>query len=322
MKDHTVPPALPLDRLQLDGLTVFVAVAEARGFRSAARNLGVTPSAVSQSVRALETRIGAPLFVRTTRSVGLSEAGERLLAHARPALELLSNGLSAASHLGGAVSGRLRISVPRASLPLFANTVVPEFVANHPEVELDLVGDDELIDIVHHGFDAGVRFGTVAHADMVGTWLTRPEKLVVVGSPDFLDRHGVPTTPSDLKRLRCITFRRSDTVVQQWHFVVDGQRVAIPVRGPLITNDVEAAICAAIRGVGLFYVPRSLACQYAESRRLTLLLESFSDEVPGLTLYYPNRHQALPRLHAFRNIAIKHMRTELSPLDYRPNWVS
>ena len=138
---------------------MFLAVAELRGFRAAARHLGVTPSAVSQAIRSLEERVGAPLFSRTTRSVGLTEAGDRLLAHARPAVDMLTAGLDAASGLGGQISGRLRINAPRPSLPLLVNRLLPDFLDAHPNVHLELVGEDRPIDIVEEGFDAGIRLG-------------------------------------------------------------------------------------------------------------------------------------------------------------------
>lgn len=179
-------------RTQLDGVMVFLMVAELRGFRAAAGRLGITPSAVSYAVRALETRVGAPLFSRTTRSVALTEAGERLLAHARPAVEMLTEGIDAASGLGGETRGRLRINAPRAVIPLLVERLVPEFHELHPKVQLELVGEDRLIDIVAEGFDAGIRFGHLVQADMVATSLTPPDRYVVVGSPPFLRKHGRP----------------------------------------------------------------------------------------------------------------------------------
>src|SRR5258706_8812163 len=145
---------LPISRSHLDGLVMFLAVAELRGFRAAARHLGVTASAVRQSIRALEERVGTPLFSRTTRSVALTEAGQRLLTHARPAVEMLGTGLDAVSGLGAHISGRLRINVPRPSLPLLVNRLLPDFLELHPKIQLDLVGDDRLVDIVEEGFDA------------------------------------------------------------------------------------------------------------------------------------------------------------------------
>lgn len=163
---------LSIERTHLDGLVMFLAVAELRGFRAASRQLGVTPSAVSQAIRNLEERIGSPLFSRTTRSVGLTEAGERLFALARPAVDMLTAGLEAASSLGGQISGRLRINVPRASLPLLVNRLLPGFLDLHPDVQLELVGEDRMIDIVDEGFDAGIRLGHFVEMDMVAVRLT------------------------------------------------------------------------------------------------------------------------------------------------------
>src|ERR1700731_3490827 len=191
---------LSIERTHLDGLVMFLAVAELRGFRAAARHLGVTPSAVSQAIRSLEERVGAPLFSRTTRSVGLTEAGDRLLAHARPAVDMLTAGLDAASGLGGQISGRLRINVPRPSLPMLVNRLLPDFLELYPNVQLELVGEDRLIDIVEEGYDAGIRLAQFVQVDMVAVWLTPPERFVVVGAPAFCRRYGRPTEPHDLQR--------------------------------------------------------------------------------------------------------------------------
>src|ERR1700676_161677 len=192
---------------------MFLVVAELRGFRAASRRLGVTPSAISQAIRGLEDRIGAPLFTRTTRSVGLTEAGERLLAHARPAVDMLTAGLDAASGLGGEITGRLRINVPRPSLPLLVNRLLPGFVDLHPNVQLELVGDDRLIDIVEEGFDAGIRLGHFVQVDMVALRLTPAEPYAVVGAPGFFKRNGRPSQPQDLHDYRCILFRQSERLL-------------------------------------------------------------------------------------------------------------
>ena len=309
---------LSIQRTHLDGLVVFLAVAELRGFRAAARHLGVTPSAVSQAIRSLEERVGAPLFSRTTRSVGLTEAGDRLLAHARPAVDMLTTGLDAASGLGGQISGRLRINVPRPSLPLLVNRLLPDFLDTYPNVHLELVGEDRPIDIVKEGFDAGIRLGDFVHADMVAVWLTPPERFVVVGAPAFFRKHGRPTFPKDLHGYRCILLEQSTRALDQWQFVVDGRRVAVGIEGPLMVNDVEACIRSALRGVGLFRLPRSLVTSYLGSGDLELVLDSYGEEVPGLSLYYPSRSQSLPKLRAFVEFATKRMRRKLQPGDYLP----
>src|SRR5262249_33787090 len=205
-----------MERSELDGLAVFLAVAEQKGFRAAARQLGLTPSAVSQSVRNLEQRVGAPLFSRTTRSVGLTEAGQQLLTHAKPAADMFQAGLTAARDLGEQPRGHLRINTTRASVPVLINRLLPDFHDAHPNIRLELIGDDDLMDIVQAGFDAGIRLGHVVEVDMVSTWLTPPEKYVVVGAPGFLDGHGRPKQPEDLQNLPAVLIRRNGQLSRTW----------------------------------------------------------------------------------------------------------
>lgn len=290
---------------------MFLAVAEVRGFRAAGRRLGVTPSAVSQAIRGLEDRIGAPLFMRTTRSVGLTEAGERLLVYARPAVEMLTAGLEAASSLGNQISGRLRINAPRASLPLLISRLLPGFLDLHPDVQLELVGDDGLTDIVAEGFDAGIRLGHIIQADMIAVRLTPEEPFTVIGTPAFFAKHGRPGRPQDLQDFRCILLRQPAGLLDRWPFTVAGQDVTVGVAGPLIVDDVEAAIRATLRGVGLFRLPRSIVKPYLEQGILETALDRNAAKIPGLFLYYPSRSTALPKLRAFVDYATKQMRRNL-----------
>jgi DNA-binding transcriptional LysR family regulator len=307
---------LPIDRTHLDGLVIFSTVAELRGFRAAARQLGVTPSAVSQAIRALELRVGAALFFRTTRSVNLTEAGERLLAHVRPALDLMTTGLDAAAALGAKVSGRLRINAPRAALPLLANRLLPDFVESYPEVQLELVGEDDLVDIVEAGFDAGIRLGELVQPDMVAVRLTPPIRFVVAGAPVFFVRHGRPSQPEDLLRFSCIQLRQGAQAMRDWEFNVQGVRVQVSVRGPLIFNDVEMCIRSVLRGMGLFQLPLPLAKHYIEAGQLETALDEYSMEVAGLSLYYPSRSQSLPKLRAFVEFARDRMHRDFDSVDY------
>ncbi len=307
---------LPIDRSYLDGLVVFFTVAELRGFRAAARQLGVTPSAVSQSIRALELRVGAALFFRTTRSVNLTEAGERLLTHVRPALELMSTGLDAAASLGGKASGRLRINAPRAALPLLANRLLPDFVESYPEVQLELIGEDGLVDIVEAGFDAGIRLGELVQPDMVAVRLTPPIRFVVAGTPSFLARHGRPAQPRDLLRFPCIQLRQGGQAMRDWEFTARGERLRVAVQGPLIFNDVELCIRATLRGMGLFQLPLPLAMAYIGAGELETVLDAYSVEVAGLSLYYPSRNQSLPKLRAFVDFAKARMQRDAGSDDY------
>src|SRR5262244_2605531 len=170
----------------LDGVEAFLSVAQHRNFRRGAAELGVTPSAISQAIRALEARVGAALFIRTTRSVGLTEAGERFLSRAKPAFEELVAAGEAARDLGQRPAGLLRLSVPRAVVPLILEPVIASFCQAYPEIELEIAASDELVDLATGGFDAGIRLGQFIAADMITVRLSQPFPFVVVGSPDYL----------------------------------------------------------------------------------------------------------------------------------------
>jgi len=288
-----------IGRGDLDGVVVFLAVAEERGFRAAARRLGITPSAVSQAIRAFEGRIGVTLLARTTRSVGLTEAGERLLLQVRPAAQQLLLGIDSARSLGHSVTGLLRISVPKASVLILTERFVAGFLVAHPQLQLEFVGDDRMVDIVTEGCDAGVRPRSVVHADMVAIPLTAEEPQVVVASPALLARYGRPATPEDIRDIPCITFRQAGILLDNWAFNVDGESISIHVRGPLILDDVAACVHAAEQGVGLFRLPRSIVTRNIHAGTLDVVLGSFSVTFPGLALYYPSRSTVLPKLRAF-----------------------
>ena len=191
----------------LDGVEMFLAVARYRSFRRAAAELGVTPSAAGQAVRALEARLGVALFVRTTRSVGMTEAGERFLAEAEPAYQALEAAGAAASDLGRRPAGLLRLAVPRSVVPLIIRPMLASFVAAYPDIELDIAASEEFVDIAAQGFDAGMRVGQFIANDMTALRLTPPFRMVVVGSPDYLSRRDTPTTPQDLQRHACLRLR-------------------------------------------------------------------------------------------------------------------
>ncbi|KQW01377.1 LysR family transcriptional regulator [Rhizobacter sp. Root1221] len=288
-----------IGRGDLDGVVVFLAVAEERGFRAAARRLGITPSAVSQAIRLFEDRIGVALLARTTRSVGLTEAGERLLLQVRPAALQMRQGFEAARSLGNSATGLLRISVPKPSVAMLTELLVPGFLIENPSVELEFVGDDRLVDIVAEGCDAGVRPRTFIHADMVAVPLTAEEPQVVVAAPALLARYGRPSVPSDIQHIPCVRFRQAGVVLDEWAFNVGPDVQAVPVRGPLVLDDVAACVHAAERGVGLFRLPRSIVARNIHAGTLEVVLSDFSVSFPGLALYYPSRRLAPPKLRAF-----------------------
>jgi DNA-binding transcriptional LysR family regulator len=283
----------------LDGVEAFLAVARRHSFRRAATDLGVTPSAVSQAIRGLEARLGVALFSRTTRSVGLTEAGERFLARAGPAFEELVAAGEAARDLGQRPSGLLRLSAPRVVVPLLLEAVIASFCQAYPEVEVEIAGSDEVVDLAAGGFDAAIRLGQYIAPDMVALRLTPSFPLVVVGSAGYIQRHGRPGRVDDLRRHDCLRFRRSNGAIAPWSFVDDGKPIEAMVSGPLIANDYPTLLGAARRGVGLAQVPRPLVQAAIADGRLEPLLDDVATMTPGVFLCYPDRRQTLPKLRAF-----------------------
>lgn len=283
----------------LDGVEAFLAVASHRNFRKAAAELGVTPSAISQAIRTLETRIGAALFIRTTRSVGLTEAGERFLARARPAFEELIAASEIARGMGQRPAGLLRLSVPPAVVPVLLEPMIASFCQTYPEIELEIVASGELTDLAAEGFDAGIRMGDLIAPDMVAVRLTPPFPMTVVGSPDYLRLRAMPERIEDLRDHACLRMRRSNGSVAPWSFVAGNKTVEAIVSGPLIAHDYPSLLGAAIQGVGLAQVPGPIAEAPIADGRLRELLGRFATTAPGVFLYYPERHQVLPKLRAF-----------------------
>jgi DNA-binding transcriptional LysR family regulator len=283
----------------LDGVEAFLSVARCHSFRKAAAELGVTPSAISQAVRALEERLGAALFMRTTRSVGLTEAGERFLSRARPAFEELVAASEAARELGRRPSGLLRLSVPRAVVPILVEPLIASFCRAYPEIEVEIAASEELIDLAAGGFDAGIRLGQFIEADMIAVRLSPPFPLAVVGSPDYLRGRKLPERIEDLRDHACLRMRRSNGALAPWSFVSGDKVVEAVVSGPLVAHDYPTLVGAAIQGVGLAQVPGPLARTPIVEGRLQTLLTQFAVMAPGVFLYYPSKRHVLPKLRAF-----------------------
>jgi DNA-binding transcriptional LysR family regulator len=283
----------------LDGVEAFLSVAQHRSFRRAAAALGVTPSAISQAIRALEGRVGAALFIRTTRSVGLSEAGERFLSRAKPAFEELVAAGAAARDLGQRPAGLLRLAVPRAVMPTLLEPLIASFCRAYPDVEVEVAASPELVDLAAEGFDAGIRLGQFIAADMVALRLTQPFPFLVVGSPDYLRGRKRPERIDDLRDHACLRWRRSNGSIAPWPFVDGNKAIDAVVAGPLIAHDHPTLLGAAIQGLGLAQVPGPLAAAPIADGRLEALLTRFAVTTPGLFLYYPDRRQVLPKLRAF-----------------------
>jgi DNA-binding transcriptional LysR family regulator len=283
----------------LDGVEAFLSVAQHRSFRRAAAELGVTPSAISQAIRALEARIGAALFIRTTRSVGLTEAGERFLSRARPAFEELVAASGVARELGQRPAGLLRLAVPRAVVPILLEPLVASFCRAYPEVEVEIAASEELVDLAAEGFDAGIRLGHFIAADMIAVRLTKPFPFIIVGSPAYLARSGRPERPGDLRQHACLRLRRSNGALALWSLNDNGRAIEIAVSGPFIANDYPTMFGAAVEGVGLAQVPAPLAAGAVAAGKLVPVLEQFVPMTPGVFLYYTGHRQVMPKLRAF-----------------------
>jgi len=290
----------------LAGVEAFLSVAQHRSFRRAAAALGVTPSAISQAMRALEARVGAALLVRTTRSVGLTEAGQRFLERAAPAFDELVAAGEAARELGQRPTGLLRLSVPRAVVPLILEPVIASFCQAYPEIELEIAASNELVDLAAGGFDAGIRLGQLIAPDMVVVRLTPPFPLVVVGSPDYLRQRKPLERIDDLRGHACLRMRRSNGSIAPWPLVDGVKAVEAIVSGPLIAHDYSTLLGAAIQGIGLAQVPGPLAEAAIAGGRLEALLTPFAVTTPGVFLYHPGRRQVLPKLRAF----IEHVKNQ------------
>jgi DNA-binding transcriptional LysR family regulator len=282
----------------LDGVETFLSVAQHRSFRKAATELAVTPSAISQAVRALEARIGAALFIRTTRSVGLTEAGERFLLRAKPAFEELVAASRIARDLGQRPAGLLRLTAPRAVMQHLLD-LTTSFCRAYPDVEVEIASSADLIDIVAEGFDAGIRLGQFIEADMIAVRLTPSFPMAVVGSPAYLRRQQRPERIDDLRGHACLRVRHSNGSIAPWSFVKGNEALQVIVSGPFIANDVPTVLGAAVEGLGLAQVPGPIAAATVKAGKLVRVLEPFAPMAPGVFLYYPGNRQMMPKLRAF-----------------------
>ena len=286
----------------LSALSVFLTVAEERSFTKAAKLLGVSPSAVSHSMRELEQGIGVRLLSRTTRSVAPTSAGEQLLTRLRPAFADIREALGQVSGLRNKAAGRVRLLVPR----LAANTVLApklgEFARDYPDIVLDVTTDDSRIDIVAGGFDAGIHFGEYIEKDMIAVRVSPDLRPVIVGSASYLKSNARPKSPRDLIRHRCLNFRHGDAGLYRWEFEKGKKSLSVAVSGPLIVDDLNLVIRAAIDGVGLAYMSEQNAAPHLASGALVCVLEDWCQPFPGFFLYYPSRRQQLAALSAVINV--------------------
>jgi DNA-binding transcriptional LysR family regulator len=299
-------PTFPTTPGDLAGITTFVAVAESRSFRVAGERLGVTRSAVSQSLARFEARLGLALVQRTTRSVRLTEAGERLYDAVRPALGDLGAALEVVGELRGTPRGLLRLAVSSIAESFLTGATLAGFLAAYSEVQLDVTISDEAFDIVAAGFDAGVRLGEVIEQDMIAVPVSGEQRQLVVGSPEYVRRHGTPRHPRDLASHACVGWRpRPDSAPYRWEFTERGRDFDVAVEPRVTTNDMGLMLRLACAGAGLTFGMEETFRPYLARGELVAMLEPFLPPFPGFYLYYPTRRDQPPKLRAL----VEHLRT-------------
>ena len=294
-REEGPPPVMqsaPLSQLQ-----VFLAVARHRSFSGAARELGVSTSAVSQAVKQLEEALHVVLLTRTTRAVSPTEAGQRLVEAAGPALKQAVDALGQAAAQPGEVVGKVKLSVGRMAVPLVITPVLKTFRERHPRIEVEIVVEERLVDIVGEGYDAGVRLTESIERDMVQVRLTDEFRFVVVGAPEYLAAHGTPKTPEELLHHECITFRSPTTgALYAWELERGKRTWRVPVRGGIVANEPQLCVTLAEEGLGLAYTFEASVAEQIRARKLNVVLDAYAPSVPGFFLYYPSRAQSSPAL--------------------------
>ena len=280
-------------------MNAFVAVAEQRSFAKAAVQLDISRSRLSETISALEARLGVRLLSRTTRSVAPTAAGERLLARLRPLLNDLAGALDSINAFRDKPAGLLRLTVPPPVASFMLAPLVSRFLAQYPAIELEVSVDATLVDIVAGRFDAGMRAGERIERDMIAVRIGEVIGSVVVAAPGYLARHPRPTTPRDLETHNCIRFRFPSGVLLPWRFEKRSKQVEVAVQGNLTVNDQELAVRAAVDGVGVLYTGLGYAAPEIKAGRLVPLLEDWRPRSATHFLYYPSRRQVPAPLQAF-----------------------
>lgn len=293
---------------QLDGLLAFATVAKQGTFTAAAALLEVTPSAVSQTVRQLEERLGVRLLHRTTRSVSLTEAGEQFLARVGPAVAELTQAAAELDDYRRGASGTLRLNMANIVYAAYLRPLLPDFLARHPGIKVELDLDDSFVDIVAGGFDAGIRLGESVQVDMVSVPLTRQERMCLVAAPDYVARRGLPASIEDLQQHDCIRFRfRKSNAIYRWELMRGEQMIEMEVNGPLIVTSSISMASAALDGIGIAYVFARQVQGDLDAGRLVPVLPDCCPTFTGFHLYYPTRKQMPAKLRAFIDYCSKRL---------------
>jgi len=287
-------------RLQITELAAFAAVAEHSSFTKAAAQVGIALPTMSQTIRSLEDRLGVRLFNRTTRSVALTEAGERLLAEVRPILESLDNALESVNSFRDTPMGTLRLAVTRPFATMLLAPLVQPFLAEYPAIRLEISVDDTHSDIVSGRFDAGIRVGHRVERDMTVLRIGDEFRMMTVAAPSYMQDKPAPSAPTDLQSLNCIRYRTPwDGSVYSWVFTKGNEQTEFTAGGSLTVNDIELLISTVLGGVGVGYLPEPLVARHLAEGRLVSLLDDWSHTHYGVFLYHPSRRQTPMPLQVF-----------------------
>ncbi|WP_218184730.1 LysR family transcriptional regulator [Luteibacter sp. UNCMF366Tsu5.1] len=284
-------------------MDAFVAVARAGGFREAARARGGSASALSEAVRRLETQVGVRLLNRTTRSVAPTEAGEGLLSRLAPALSEVESAIDAVNGFRDRPAGTLKLNVPMAAARLVLPAIVPPFLAAYPEIRLEILAEENFVDVLAAGCDAGIRYDERLEQDMIAVPIgPRVQRFAAAASPAYLDRHGRPAHPRDLMAHACLRGRFPERAMPPWEFERDGETLLVDPSGPLVVSiggAVDLAVDAAVAGAGIVYLFEGWLRPYLDSGALEPVLETWWPSFSGPFLYYPGRRLTPAPLKAF-----------------------
>jgi len=281
-------------------LSAFVAVAEHRHFSRAAAQLGISPSALTQAIRALEEHLGVRLLNRTTRSVSLTTAGEQLLHHMQPVMGAINDALDAMNSFRDSPRGTLRLSIVRAAAISIIAPLVSAFLREYPDIALEIITDDSEADIIHERIDAGIRVGECIEKDMVAVRIFNEYRMVTVASPEYVAKHPVISTPEDLRAHNCIQRRwTKDGAIHPWEFESSGQRSQVAVGGSFVVNDPNVILQAAIDGVGIANLAEMMVAAAISEGKLVPLLRNWERRMSRLFLYYSSRRQVPAPVQAF-----------------------
>ncbi len=300
---------------RFDDLAAFALVARQRSFTRAAARLGVSPSALSQTIKNLETRLELRLLVRTTRSVAPTEAGERLLKTVGPRFDEIEQELAALRVKRDRPEGTIRITAGEHPVRSVLQPGLARLLPDHPGIRIELIVDNGLIDIVAGGYDAGVRLGEQVAKDMIALRIGPDVSMAVVGSPKYFAKHTIPVTPQDLTEHNCINMRLpTHGGLFPWEFEKDGRELKVRVEGQLVFNNIRPRLDSALQGLGLAYLPADVAAPHFSTGELVRVLTDWCAPFPGYHLYYPSRRQASP---AF-SLLVEALRFKSPPLRARP----